>query len=379
MALKPCPQCGKMISDKAETCPKCGLDIKNLYSAENSQGTQNINNPPINENAELNNISIQPPINEKPSHQGDPSFIKEHSSNEASSYTGQMKKSRTGLWIVLSIILAVGIGAAIWIPVHLHNEKLLTPEEEVRKFGSYFVEKISAGQLDSIKDFYPEISIADSIVQLKSDTIKVLEIAPGQYDVTLAEGVNLKINRSEEGKITVSESKGLFAYPADKMGIAKKTGMWEDNLTDAQLNERLKDEDFFKFIKKSKTVNDKKIISVGQVQPNDKNIESCGFCDGHLIITNQTDVFISGDDYELVNKVGYQGQATDYDDGYSEFGSHEKGKDLEPYGKARYEAEWGFRVYNNYRIKWKLTKEQLQEKFAPFTGNEYREYLDLKK
>ena len=361
MALKPCPRCGKMISDKAERCPQCGLEVKNINSAHNPQYQQN---------------NSHPTIFDRPLQQSQPTIIEKPSQDEYPTVIEYPKKSKKGLWIFLSIVLAVVIGAAIWIPIHHHNEKL--PEEKVRIFGSYFVEKVLSGQLDSIKAFYPEISMADSIVPLKLDTIKVMEIAPGQYDVTLAEGVKLKINRSEEGNITVSESKGLFAYPADKIGIAKKTGMWEDNLTDAQLNERLRDEDFFKFIKKSKTVNDKKVISVGQVQPNDKNIESCGFCDGHLIITNQTDVFISGDDYELVNKVGYQGQATDYDDGYSEFGSYEKGKDLEPYGKARYEAEWGFRVYNNYRIKWKLTKEQLQEKFAPFTGNEYQEYLDSK-
>ena len=369
MSLKPCPQCGKMISDKAERCPKCGLDLRNTSEQAKAPDAQNISQQPLIE---------KPTANEGSAYRSNPTIIERHYQSGQHAWIDKPKKSKRGLWIVLSIILAIGIGAAIWIPLY-HNQKLKKPEEEVRKFGSYFVEKISAGQLDSIKDFYPEISIADSIIPLKSDSIIVMEFAPNQYDVTLTEEVTLKINRSENGYITVTESKGLFAFPEYKVDIAKKTGMWEDNLTDAQLNERLKDEDFFKFIKKSKTVNDKKIISVGQVQPNDKNIESCGFCDGHLIITNQTDVFISGDDYELVNKVGYQGQATDYDDGYSEFGSHEKGKDLEPYGKARYEAEWGFRVYNNYRIKWKLTKEQLQEKFAPFTGNEYQEYLDLKK
>ena len=148
MSLKPCPQCGKMISDKAERCPKCGLDVRSLYSAENSQATQNINNPPINEKTAINNTSTQPPNNENPSHQGDPSFIKEPPYNEVS-YIEKPKKSRSGLWISVCIILAVGIGAAIWIPVHLHNEKLKA--EHLALLEQQRLDSIAAVREDSIK------------------------------------------------------------------------------------------------------------------------------------------------------------------------------------------------------------------------------------
>ena len=109
MALKPCPRCGKMISDKAERCPQCGLDVKNLNSAQNPQNQQ---------------PKSRPTIIDKPLPQGQPTIIEEHSQYGNPTYVAPPKKSRTGLWICLGIILAVGIGAAIWIPVHRHNEKL---------------------------------------------------------------------------------------------------------------------------------------------------------------------------------------------------------------------------------------------------------------
>lgn len=124
MALKPCPRCGKLISDKAERCPKCGLDVRNFSSPGNSQGTQNIRSSSIIEKTAINNSFTQLPINEM-SFQHTLPINKEGSFYVGNqSYIEPPKKSKTGLWICVSIILAVGIGAAIWIPVHLHNEKL---------------------------------------------------------------------------------------------------------------------------------------------------------------------------------------------------------------------------------------------------------------
>ena len=99
-----------------------------------------------------------------------------------------------------------------------------TPEEEVRSYGKDFVAKLTAKQLDSLKASYPDIVTADSIATLKSDTILVSETAPEQYDITLAEGVVLKATRSQDGNIEVISSRGLFAFPSDKMEMARKTG-----------------------------------------------------------------------------------------------------------------------------------------------------------
>ena len=256
-------------------------------------------------------------------------------------------------------------------------EKKATPEEEVRNYGEYFVEKVNANQLDSLKSSYPAIAKADSIVSVKSDTIMVMESTPGQYDMTLAEGITLKVSRSDDGSISVTESKGLFAFPADKVDIAKKTGMWDDNLSDAQLNERMKDEEFFKYIQDQNKKKTSNIIKIGKFietpaevwDPSNDGI-------GYQILINQTNTPISGSEYTIIKERYAGGAGADP----SEWIESSKGQDLDANSTIRIKSWQGMHFGSIITsIKWNLTPQELQEKFASFTGNEYQEYLDSKK
>lgn len=274
-------------------------------------------------------------------------------------------------------LLAIGL-----LIVSCGGEKKLTPDEEMRNYGKYFVEKLAANQLDSLTNIYPDIAKADSIAPLQSDTIMVVQTAPGQYDMTLAEGVVLKVNRSEEGNIAVTESKGLFAFPADKVDIAKKTGMWDDKLSDAKLNERMKDEGFFKHTASLMNFDKTKIISIGKAKPHlDEEGIVYGFNDGSQTLTNLTDKTISGKDYSVKIKWYASWPCIDDDDpGFDQGYSAKAGKDIPPHGTVTYKLEQGFRENEQIvGISWKLSSEQLKEKFCSFTGNEYQEYLDSKK
>ena len=281
-----------------------------------------------------------------------------------------MKKFATIVMLFAAVGLIVSCG------------KKATPEEEVRNYGKYFVEKLNANQLDSLTASYPDISKADSIVPLQSDSIIVAEGAPGQFDVTLAEGITLKVNRSEDGNITVSGSKGLFAFPTDKVDIAKKAGMWNESLTDAQLADRMSDDAFFEYIKKSKDINPNTLISIGKFKNN-------GNGTGYYTITNNTNVAISGDDYNFIVTETYP---TYVPDGWAidEWVTKqivEKGKDLPPNGTAKFSSEINHSYFAGELdpvktikgVKFNLSQEELKSYFAPFTGNEYQEYLDSKK
>ena len=267
----------------------------------------------------------------------------------------------------LNVLCLLAIGLLI---VSCDGSKKLTPEEEVRNYGKYFVEKLAANQLDSLKASYPDIAKADSIIPIKSDTIMLAEVVPGQYDMTLAEGITLKVRRSEDGNISVIESKGLFGFPADKVDIAKKTGMWDDKLSDTQLNERMKDEEFFKWIKKAKTVNTSDILSI-KGKPGEYGTKG-------QYIQNNTDQNINASDYEVVSEEG--GYSIDIGAPWRNKGVL-KGKPIPPHGRVYYDTyDEGYSYDKITGIKLKLTSEQLQEKFTPaFTGNEYQEYLDSKK
>lgn len=248
------------------------------------------------------------------------------------------------------------------------EQKKTTPEEEVRDYGKYFVEKLAANQLDSLTASYPDIAKADSILPVQSDTIMLVEVAPGQYDMTLAEGITLKVNRSDDGNISVTESKGLFAFPADKVDTAKKTGMWDNNLSDVQLNERMKDEEFFKWLNKKRVINPSRILSIKFPKTSE---DRAGFMEmDYLVINNLTDVPVSGKDYYLEDSWSYKGEGGK---------SKDKGKDIAPHGSVSYKYDFGFLMLHDFKIKWNLNPKQLQEKFASYTGKEYQEYLDSQK
>lgn len=249
----------------------------------------------------------------------------------------------------------------------------LTPEEEVRNFSKDFSAKVAANQLDSLKFTYPEIVKADSIVPLESDTIQVVETAPGKFDVTLAEGVTLKLDRDEKGNINVTESYGLFGFPADKMDIAKKTGMWEMSLNDAQLADRMNDTEFFEAMKERSNINPSDVITVGKFVIT-KEWEGLNWQPGlgYYPVTNHTDTYISADDYVCV-----MASLDVYDD--ASYPYVEKGIALDPHGTAQLKIEFLPRATPEFKkIKFNLSDEQLKAKFAAFRGTEYKDYLDSK-
>lgn len=249
------------------------------------------------------------------------------------------------------------------------------PEDEVRNYGRMFIEKVSANQIDSLKGSYPDISKADSIMPLKSDTIMVAATAePGEYDLTLTEGVVLKVTRQEDGGINVKESKGLFAFPEDKVDIAKKTGMWDDSLNDSQLADRMKDDDFFQFISSRSNINPKDIISVGKlVVTKDWPGIEMESGRGYYLFTNKTDMPIAATDYVVLmaGENAYSGERWNYT---------KPGLNLEPKGTAKLSVEFRPRADPSVKgIKFNISDEELKAKFAPLKGNEYQEYLDSKK
>lgn len=245
-----------------------------------------------------------------------------------------------------------------------------TPEDEVKSYGKYFVEKLSANQLDSLKASYPDIASADSLVKFESDTVIVAETAPGKYDITLDKGATLKASRAEDGTITVAESRGLFAYPTDKVELAKKTGMWADSLNDKQMSERMKDDEFFKHINKTAKSKISRLLVIGP-QP--------GFNDGggNQSVTNKSDKTIDGADYSVVKALSYRGNY--FSPGGVNY-STVKGKTLKPGESMKHFmnfAPMGIEYFE--RIKWKLSDDELIAKYVTFTGKEYQEYLDSKK
>lgn len=287
-----------------------------------------------------------------------------------------MKKIITGLMLgvtVLGFMSACGRSDGNSKPSDESNNEAAI--EEVRNFGKNFTQQASAGQLEALAASYPELSDVKTVVPLNSENIIVTQPEAGLYQITLADGVTMNVTRSDDGAIKIVDSHGLFVFPEDKVEIAKKTGMWNDNLSDAQLNERMKDEDFFKWVKNNGDVKINDIISVG------KTINDGGTGDlsdpnlYHVILTNNSNVPIKGSEYKI--KWEYWNPYQDHNPTYN----YEKGKDIPANGTVRIDWSDGGESESYLKgVKWNLSSEQLKEKFGkPFTGNEYQEYLNNKK
>ena len=245
-----------------------------------------------------------------------------------------------------------------------------TPEDEVRNYGKHFIEKISANEIDSLTATYPDITAVEEYANLDSDTVIVAATeTPGQFEVTLADGVTLIVNRADDGSITVDESYGLFAFPADKEELARKTGLWDDNLNDVKLAERMNDDEFFKWVEK-KTAAPSKILSLGKYYADPPTGGSA--YSGDQTIVNNTSVPVDGSDYVVI----YHCAESD-----GEWRESRPGKPIPANGSVRFK-EGGHGAYGNWieGVKMKLSSKEIKEKFSkPLTGHEYQEYLDSKK
>lgn len=247
--------------------------------------------------------------------------------------------------------------------------------QEVQDFANTFAEMLAADELESVLSAYPELADAQDLASVEDGNITVKASGvPGEYDVTLTDGVTMKVALSDDGQITVKESKGLFTYPEDKVEIAKKTGLWDDSLNDVQLNERMSDEGFFKWVKNAKEVNPNKLISIGEFEDNVKDEErGTAVYDGYQYLKNNTDVEINGNDYKMI----YKGMYWD-GSGEERWTKTKPGKTIPPRGKVKVQASGGYHGGETVeQIKMTLSPEQLQEKYGSYTGKEYQEYREL--
>ena len=286
-------------------------------------------------------------------------------------------------------LLSISIAFGGTLLSSCNGSKKPTPEEEVRNYGKYFVEKLNANQLDSLKAVYPDLANADSIVQVKSDTILVAETMPGQYNLTLANGVTLKISRDEDGNISVIESIGLFAFPADRVDIAQKTGMITEATNDIQKSEALRNEAFFNWLDKyiSDQLQSALVIKEDVPRVKKESVYS-ELYDGYttfmttiqpFTIYNNGNVPISGADYTVFYT--YEIEREEAPEGT--FTRSKKGISLNPGESGQIvittdDSPFRPPVVRNPRIKWNKS-DKVNKNNYKFSGKEYQEYLKSNK
>ncbi|MDE7424892.1 MAG: hypothetical protein K2N51_14590 [Lachnospiraceae bacterium] len=264
--------------------------------------------------------------------------------------------------IVLALLMSCG-----------KNAEKDSLEEEVRNYGKYFIEKLANGQIDSLKFTYPEIIMADSLSQIIEDSIRITEISSGKYKVVLSDNVSLTVNRSDDGKITISESTGLFAFPLDKLEIAKKTGMLDSTLNDKQIAERLNDEGFFKYLDSLNKKKTTKLLTVTEFKTDAPSMGTASE-EGWQTIINNTDVPFDGSEYSIIFEEG--GFWYYEDTGVESKTYKKKGNPIPARGSIKINTTAGYHYYSLVKdIKINLTPDQIRKRFMKYTGTEYSDYL----
>lgn len=250
------------------------------------------------------------------------------------------------------------------------KENGVSAEDDVTRFAQWFVAKVSAGETDSIKPVYPGIEFGKDFVSVNADTVQIYEFLPDQFEVSLSNGVRMKVDRSNKGTMSIIETRGLFSFPKEKVELAKQTGMWDDGLNDVQLAERMRDEEFFKYIKNLLVTDSNKIITVGAFVSASGEIEG----EGWYPIYNNSNVKIEGREYSIVMDEWNYDKETDTEI-YTTV--TRPGKDIQAHGSAQVKVGGGGADGNKIKsIQWNLSPEEIEAKFATFTGNEYQEFIN---
>lgn len=277
---------------------------------------------------------------------------------------GRGHKMRGGWWL-LTVILAL---AASSCRQKQQNAPMNNSIDDVERFAAMIADNISHNRIDSLTAYYPGIEKADSLKgPFPPDSVEVLEtVNPDEFEILMHPDVKITAVRNGDGSFTITKSYGLFAFDQYKVELAKKGGMWEDFKTDVEIAEKLSDEGYFDYIRNKSVLKTSDIVSLDMPDYSEATDGRTGF----QTLNNLTDTEISSEDYTINRLI--------VSDEKSKTVS-EPGKPIPPKGSVRIEVwETPGETSRITGVIFQLPQEVLQEKFAPYSGREYQEYLESK-
>lgn len=261
--------------------------------------------------------------------------------------------------------------------------------KKVKEFAIQFGNLAQKNNLDSLKFLYPGIDAVDSVsLKYLPENIKIKEAEEdGIFNISYGDNVSIQVKMEGEGdaaKLQVIESRGLFAWPKDRIEFAKKTGMYKDDLSDSNLASRMNDTTFIKQLSFDFANELKSKVSVSSWRMTNGNISGAAL--GRYVIaryactvTNGTPYDIPGSYYKVNYRVYVRHMGMAYwEDTFSLQSGAMKGKDLKPNGNTSFSVE-GSNISGNPGLMWNVSDEELFNKFFKPKGNEYDEYLKNKK
>lgn len=274
MALIKCDECGQMMSDKAESCPRCG-------------------NP--------NHLREQAPN----AASGQPVYTYENDEGEGN-------KKKPWLLAAVAALAVMVIGGGLWYMFNGGEEKA------VKQFIEQFAKAVSANDKARISQMYPNAALAEAIqLDYNGGTVQVvMPDGNDTIDVKLSSEQSVRLVKDADKGYRIVSSRGLFSYPPEKLSFAKATGWYDARLDDHENALRLSDQGFPQYLLKTFNESIKKglsIVSVGTYgdQYIDNDPDSWIYADGcTFTVKNNTSFDIPGSAYDILFKKGYWGGGT---------------------------------------------------------------------
>ena len=268
--------------------------------------------------------------------------------------------------------------------------------DQVIEFLTQLQTAQQSGDKGMIAQLYPAAAGADSLsIKFNPETMKVESATGDTITAELDDGTNLVLVRQANGSLQAVASHGLFAYPADRLDLAQKTGQYKPSLNDAENAQRMTDTLFTKWMqpKIDEKLNSLVKITKSTLKITDDYYTRTRFVHYIVSVTNNTDYEIGANEYTIsVNELSdywfdeYRCYGTGGIDRKTERKSKTlTGKPIPAKGTASYAwtrsfEELSFSGYDNFRIQCTLnyTPSQAISSLCDFTGNEYEEYLTTK-
>lgn len=236
------------------------------------------------------------------------------------------------------------------------------------------------GDKEMIAQLYPAAAEADSmVINFDPKTVKIRPDSGDTLTADLDDGTDLVLVWQATGSLQAVASHGLFAYPADRLDLAKKTGQYKPSLNDAENAQRMADKEFTDKLYEKVMKQVKKQITVSEEIVQD-NFEGCKLW--QITIRNGTDMELAAKDYNIniketsVNNIWEEMRAVEEVRAQTSI----PGQTIAPKGTIQIMHKDGggagcVSIYAN--LIYNLSKEKVMSTYH-FTGNEYEEYLATK-
>lgn len=122
--------------------------------------------------------------------------------------------------------------------------------KEVKQFASDFAAVVKEGDINKVKQMYPDVSEYDSLaIAFNADSVFVEKAeADNQFVVKLNSEQSMTVEKGQDGKFRVVKSNGVFAYKPGVVEFGKALGCYDPSLSDKENYERMNDKDFIGYL-----------------------------------------------------------------------------------------------------------------------------------